>query len=41
MNLGKIDEAGLLDTAANTMELFRRWREIKEDNKYDYKCTQN
>ena len=41
MNLGKMNEEGLLDTATNTRELFKRWKEIKEDGKHDCKCTQN
>ena len=35
MNLGKINEEGILETATNTRELFKRWKEIKEDSKYD------
>ena len=40
MNLGKINEEGILKTATNTRELFKRWKEIKEDSKYDNRCTQ-
>ena len=40
MNLGKINEEGILETATNTRELFKRWKEIKEDSKYDNRYTQ-
>ena len=39
MNLGKINEEGILETATNTRELFRRWWEIREDSKYDNRYT--
>ena len=29
MNLGKINEEGILETATNTRELFKRWRKLK------------
>ena len=40
MNLGKINEEGILETATNTSELFRRWKEIREDSKYNNRYTQ-
>ena len=41
MNLGKINEEEILETATNTRELFKRWKEIKEDSKYDNRYTQS
>ena len=40
MNLSRINEEGILETATNTRELFKRWKEIKEDSKYDNRYTQ-
>ena len=40
MNLGKLNEEGILETATNTRELFKRWKEIKEDSKYVNRHTQ-
>ena len=39
MNLGKLNEEGILETATNIRELFKRWKEIKEDSKYDNRHT--
>ena len=40
MNSGKINEEGILETATNTRELIRGWKEIREDSKYDNRYTQ-
>ena len=33
-------EEGIIDTTTNTRELFKRWKEKKEDSKHDCKYTQ-
>ena len=40
MNLSKLNEEGILETATNTRELFKRWKDIREDSEYDNRCTQ-
>ena len=40
MNLGKLNEEGILETATNTTELFKRWKEIREDSTFNSRYTQ-